>query len=107
VERVKSIYPAECITWHRIDWGRGHGFAHYDFGGAGSPHKRYGVRDFKAKFGGQLVNFGRYRKVYSPWKLALAERAYEVLRKSMYSRIWKPAAVAGRPNSTGRGEASL
>jgi len=27
--------------------------------GAGKPSEKYGVRDFKAKFGGNLVNFGR------------------------------------------------
>jgi hypothetical protein len=35
------------------------------------------VREYKAKFGGELVCYGRYRKVYSPWKLRLAERAYQ------------------------------
>lgn len=91
VERLRSIYPAECITWHRILWGKQNGFDTYDFGGAGWPDKPYGVRDFKAKFGGTLVNYGRYRRVYSRWKFALAERTYEAARRTLYSRIWKPA----------------
>ena len=28
--------------------------------GAGKPNESYGVRDFKAKFGGQLVEHGRF-----------------------------------------------
>jgi serine/alanine adding enzyme len=88
VERIKSIYPAECVTWHRINWGQQREYHFYDFGGAGWPHKPYGVRDFKAKFGGDLVNYGRYRKVYSPWMFALGERAYEWGRKLTNSRKW-------------------
>ncbi len=87
--RLKGVYPSECITWHRIEWGQQHGFGLYDFGGAGWPGKPYGVRDFKAKFGGQLVNYGRYRKVYSPLKFALAEKSYESFRKVVNPRKWK------------------
>jgi serine/alanine adding enzyme len=85
VERVKSVYPAECLTWHRIEWAQQNNYELYDFGGAGWPDKPYGVRDFKSKFGGELVNYGRYRRIYSPWKLALAEKAFE-LSRSLISR---------------------
>lgn len=79
-DRIKGVSPGECLTWHEVKWGHQHNYAFYDFGGAGWPDKPYGVRDFKAKFGGELVNYGRYRKVYSPWKLALAEKVYELSR---------------------------
>jgi serine/alanine adding enzyme len=88
VQRIKSIYPAECVTWHRISWGQQQEYACYDFGGAGWADKPYGVRDFKAKFGGDLVNYGRYRKVYSPWMFSLGERAYEWNKKLTSSRNW-------------------
>ncbi len=87
--RLKGVYPSECITWHRIEWGQQHGYAVYDFGGAGWPDKPYGVRDFKAKFGPKLVNYGRYRKVYSTLKFALAEKSYESFRKMVNPRKWK------------------
>ena len=90
VERVPSIAPAECLTWHELEWGQQHAYEVYDFGGAGWPDKPYGVRDFKAKFGGQLVNYGRYRKVYAPWKLALAERAYGLARNVVNPKNWTP-----------------
>ncbi len=89
VKRVKSVYPAESVTWHRIEWGNQNGYAVYDFGGAGWPNKPYGVRDFKAKFGGELVCYGRYRKVYSPLKLALAEKGYEFARNVINPKNWK------------------
>lgn len=88
IEIIKSIYPAECITWGDIEWGHQHGYEIYDFGGAGWPNKPYGVRDFKAKFGGDLVNYGRYRKIYSPLKFALAERGYELIRNLMNPKAW-------------------
>jgi len=90
-ERLKSVYTAECVTWDRIAWGQQNGYRWYDFGGAGSPGQAYGVRDFKAKFNGELVNYGRYRKVYSPWRLRLASELYEITRHSLYNRLWNPA----------------
>jgi lipid II:glycine glycyltransferase (peptidoglycan interpeptide bridge formation enzyme) len=75
----------DLLQWHEIAWSGEQGYSRYDFGGAGWPNVPYGVRDFKAKFGGDLVCYGRYRKVYSRWKMALAERAYAI-RRSVRSR---------------------
>lgn len=75
--RMTGLSPVAYLQWREIDWSCEHGIERYDFGGAGWPDIPYGVRDFKAKFGGELVCYGRYRKVYSRWKMALAERAYE------------------------------
>lgn len=75
--RITGLSPAAFMQWREIEWSAQNGIEHYDFGGAGWPDVPYGVRDFKASFGGELVSYGRYRKVYSRWKMALAERAYE------------------------------
>jgi CelD/BcsL family acetyltransferase involved in cellulose biosynthesis len=75
--RISGVSPAAFMQWREIEWSAQNGFEHYDFGGAGWPDVPYGVRDFKASFGGKLVCYGRYRKVYSRWKMALAERAYQ------------------------------
>jgi hypothetical protein len=69
------------LRWRELVWGEEHGYAICDSGGAGWPDKPYGVRDFKVKFGGELVSFGRYRKVYAPKMMACAERVYEFGRK--------------------------
>ncbi len=97
LERIKAAFPVECLTWHEIEWGHQNGYTHYDFGGAGWPDEPYGVRDFKAKFRGELVNYGRYRKVFAPRKLALATRAYE-LRQSIMERY--RAARSAQVSST-------
>jgi CelD/BcsL family acetyltransferase involved in cellulose biosynthesis len=78
--RLAGLSPAAFMQWQEIAWSCECGFDRYDFGGAGWPDVPYGVRDFKASFGGELVCYGRYRKIYSRWKMALAERAYELGR---------------------------
>jgi CelD/BcsL family acetyltransferase involved in cellulose biosynthesis len=82
-ERMTGVSPMDYLQWHEFVRGLDEGYALYDFGGAGQPDEPYGVRDFKAKFGGELVCYGRYRKVYSPWKMAMAERAYQWGRSVM------------------------
>ena len=72
--------PGELLMWHILEWGAGADYKTYDFGGAGKPGEPYGVRDFKAKFGGRLVCFGRNTNVHSPRLLRLSEQGYRVYR---------------------------
>ena len=37
-----------------------HGCNRFDMMGAGKPDEAYGVRDFKARFGGEQVEYGRF-----------------------------------------------
>jgi lipid II:glycine glycyltransferase (peptidoglycan interpeptide bridge formation enzyme) len=69
----------ELLMWHILKWGSEKGYRLYDFGGAGSPDEEYGVRDFKAKFGGELVSFGRNVYVHAPLLLRLSKIGYKVL----------------------------
>jgi serine/alanine adding enzyme len=85
-ERMTGISPFDYLQWYEIGWARDQGCTVYDFGGAGWPHEPYGVREYKAKFGGDLVCYGRYRKVYSRWKLGLAERLYQGARHILAPR---------------------
>lgn len=85
VERSAQGSPCSLLRWFELKWAHENGFAICDSGGAGWPNVPYGVRDFKQKFGGTLVQFGRYRKVFAPWKLALAEKVYE-FRRSLVSQ---------------------
>ena len=80
-KRMNGVYPFNCLTWDEIQWCCENDVSDYDFGGAGWPDEEYGPRDFKARFGGQLTQLGRYRKTYSPWKLALAEKGYSAVRR--------------------------
>jgi serine/alanine adding enzyme len=76
-----SYNPGELLKWHVFQWGKEHGYHQFDFGGAGKPNEPYGPREFKAKFGGELVNFGRNVCVHSPVRLKLSKTAYSFARK--------------------------
>ncbi len=81
-DRAFSAYaPNELLLWHAMQWGQQNHFKLFDLGGAGQPDKPYGPRDFKAKFGGELVNFGRNTCVHSPLRLKISEAAYRVMRR--------------------------
>ncbi len=66
-ENVKNgVHPSVMLTWSAIKYGFENGFKVFDFMGAGKPTIPYGVRDFKKRFGGDLVNAGRYIHVNKP-----------------------------------------
>lgn len=53
-------HPNDIIPWEIFKYYQKGGYLQFDFGGAGKPNIPYGVRDYKLKFGGELVNHGRY-----------------------------------------------
>ncbi|MCQ1535498.1 peptidoglycan bridge formation glycyltransferase FemA/FemB family protein [Methanosarcina sp. KYL-1] len=57
-------YVNEAVVWHMLREYAGKEKV-FDFGGAGHPDKPYGVREFKKRFGGEEVNYGRYKKVHN------------------------------------------
>lgn len=73
--------PNELLLWHIFQWGAENDYKVYDFGGAGKPDEEYGVRDFKAKFGGELVCFGRNTHIPSPWLYRLGTWGYSLYRR--------------------------
>jgi serine/alanine adding enzyme len=80
VDRMYADYmPGELLMWHVLEWGVENGYRMYDFGGAGKPGEEYGVRDFKAKFGGELVCFGRNTCIHAPLMLWLSKQGYRLL----------------------------
>lgn len=76
-----SYIPNELLIWHLLEWGTENGYRVYDFGGAGKPDEEYGVRDFKAKFGGDLVNFGRNTHVHQPNLLKISKFGYDIYQR--------------------------
>ncbi len=82
MDRSYSSYaPNELLMWHILRWGSENGCRVYDFGGAGKPTEEYGVRDFKAKFGGSLVCFGRNTWIPNPTLFAASKLGYKIMRK--------------------------
>ena len=47
--------------------------------GAGTPDSDYGVREFKSKFGGELVEYGRYVKINKPLLFSIGKFGLKVL----------------------------
>jgi hypothetical protein len=84
VDREYIAYmPNELLMWHILQWGSENGYHVYDFGGAGKPNEKYGVRDFKAKFGGRLVNYGRNIRIHARWRMGVSVRTYQLARKAL------------------------
>jgi serine/alanine adding enzyme len=80
--RDYASYKAhDLLNWHMLEWGAQNGFRRFDFGGAGKPDQSYGPREYKAKFGGQLVEFGRNTYVHSQLRLRISQQGYRVYRR--------------------------
>jgi len=83
--REYSAYRAnDLLVWQALEWGCRQGYRLFDFGGAGKPDEPYGVRDFKAKFGGELVDYGRNTCVHSQLRFHVGQLGYQVLRRILY-----------------------
>ena len=76
-----SYTPNEMLFWHAFKWGTENSCCVYDFGGAGKPGEYYGPREFKSKFGGTLVNFGRNTYIHAPIRLKISQTGYRFLKR--------------------------
>ena len=65
-QEYKDQYPSVMATWAAIDYASRNNIPVFDFMGAGRKDRDYGVREFKARFGGELVEYGRYLKIINP-----------------------------------------
>lgn len=79
--KAERIYPSILATWGAMRQAHMENIPRFDFMGAGKPDVPYGVRDFKAKFGGELVQHGRFIKVFSPVRYRLGEIAVKMLKR--------------------------
>lgn len=76
--REKDVYPSVLATWAALEQASENGVPMFDFMGLGKPQEKYGVRDFKARFGGRWVNFGRFSRVNKRLPFTLAELAFNL-----------------------------
>lgn len=76
-----SKYPNDLLPWEVILWAKRNDYKTFDFGGAGKPGVPYGVRDFKLKFGGELVNFGRFQKTHKLLAMSIAKLGFRFWQK--------------------------
>ena len=78
----KKLSPSVMANYAGICYAAENGFAKFDFMGAGKPNDSgYGVRDFKLKFGGELLELGRYIHVCNPMLYNTGKLAVTIMKK--------------------------
>lgn len=77
----KNIYPSTIATYAGIRYAAQNGFHHFDMMGAGKPDEGYGVRDFKAKFGGKQVEYGRFSHILNPFLFIIGKVGVELIKR--------------------------
>jgi serine/alanine adding enzyme len=80
-KKFYNKYPNDLLPWEVLKWGKEKGYTLFDFGGAGRPDEKYGVREFKKKFGGKLINYGRYEKIHQPMKYKIVKAGFKLWQK--------------------------
>lgn len=85
--KYRSFLPNELLTWKLLEWGCLNNYKIYDFGGAGRPGQKYGVRDFKAKFGGEEVNYGRFKNIHSKILYYPSVVLYNLIRPILFRKL--------------------
>lgn len=76
----KGIRPSSVATWYGMQYAATNGYPLFDLMGAGKPDEPYGVRDFKAEFGGKLVEHGRYLCVRKPLLYCIGKLGVKLLK---------------------------
>ena len=74
-------FPNHLIPWEVFKWGKENGYTVFDFGGAGKPDVPYGVREYKKKFGGAFVNYGRFINVHKKITYKFAKIGFSLWQK--------------------------
>ena len=77
----KSIFPSSLATYAGIRYAAEHGCSRFDMMGAGKPDEAYGVRDFKARFGGEQVEHGRFLCIRKPLLYWIGKLGVKLLKK--------------------------
>lgn len=83
-QEYKKQYPSVCTTYAGISYAVENGFEQFDFMGAGKPDMAYGVRVFKEKFGGKLVEYGRFVVVNQMIMYKIGKLAMKMVSKNKY-----------------------
>lgn len=77
----KDQYPSVMSTYAGIQLAQQTDCTRYDMMGAGEPGVPYGVRDFKAEFGGKLVEHGRFIHICKPSLYQLGACVVKILKR--------------------------
>lgn len=75
------VFPSSYATYAGIKYAAEHNCPRFDMMGAGKPDEAYGVRDFKAKFGGKEVEHGRFVCITKPLLYKIGVLGLKLLKK--------------------------
>ena len=76
----KGIHPSSVTKYAGLRYAHDNGFPIFDMMGAGTPDEKYGVRDFQAEFGGELVEHGRFCHVDNRFLYGLGKIGIQVMK---------------------------
>ena len=76
-----SLFPNDVMVWHVLEYGCKNGYELFDFGGAGVVDEEYGVREFKKRFGGRLVEYNSFKKIHMPIIAGLGCKFLSIYRR--------------------------
>ena len=78
--KIKGVFPSVLGTYAGIKYAVDNGCAICDMMGAGKPNEEYGVRDFKAEFGGKLVEYGRFLNITNPFLYRIGALGVKIMK---------------------------
>lgn len=93
-----KIYGNDLVQWHVLNWAKDKGCMFVDSVGV-SPYKekhtpkQSGIYNFKKRWGGTLVNYYHYEKIYQPVRFNLLNQCKNLVKKNklLLSNIKKKA----------------
>jgi len=79
-DEYNELHPSVMATWSAIEFACINAIPLFDFMGAGKPSEQYGVRNFKARFGGEPVEYGRFLKVRRPLLFQIGKAGLKIMK---------------------------
>lgn len=81
-QQYRVLSPSVMVNYSGICYAASNNYPRFDFMGAGKPDDGgYGVRDFKLKFGGELLELGRYIYVCNPLLFQIGKLGVKIMKK--------------------------
>lgn len=80
-KEYRDQHPSIMANYAAIRYAADQNFDYFDMMGAGKPGDKYGVREFKAQFGGTLVEHGRYVLVCHPFVYKMGKMVINLISK--------------------------
>lgn len=81
-QEYRDLHPSIMANYAAIRYAADNDFQRFDMMGAGKPGDKYGVREFKAQFGGELVEHGRFLRVNKPLVYKVGSAVIKMISKT-------------------------